>query len=272
MIPPQPPMPLDMMPGLSEYYGDTDFTVDAEQYQGYEYQNLGDRGGYGECSQPYDNTSLKGMPSRSERSELRSESWDNQSTESVSAISLGPPLLPISPYGDNSGEEPLPADFHFTQDLYSGLDPNHKFASLFGPYEARLWRHEFAQNNWDDYMDAEKLLWEHITPMITHSRDSSNKPFPGGEVTYHHEFIRILRCRPYRFTNKVVNKWFDDRTILISDAAHVFPPFGGQDCASGLRDAHQLAWRIASLQGTLSSRLGRGSVTRALKMPRRSQA
>lgn len=121
-------------------------------------------------------------------------------------------------------------------------------AGRFGPYEARLWRHEFAQNNWDDSMDAEKLLWEHITPMITRSRDSSNRPFPGGEVTYPPDCIHILRCRPYQFTHKVVNKWFDDRTILIGDAAHVFPPFGGQGIASGLRDAHQLAWRIALLQ------------------------
>ncbi|XXG97376.1 hypothetical protein Hte_003675 [Hypoxylon texense] len=121
-------------------------------------------------------------------------------------------------------------------------------AGRFGPYEARFWRHEFAQNDWDDSMDAEKLLWEHITPMVTHSRDSLGRPFPGGEVTYPPDCIHILRCRPYQFTHKVVNKWFDDRTILIGDAAHVFPPFGGQGIASGLRDAHQLAWRIALLQ------------------------
>jgi hypothetical protein len=57
-----------------------------------------------------------------------------------------------------------------------------------------------------------------------------------------------MRCRPFKFTHKVVNKWFHRKSILIGDAAHVFPPFGGQGIASGIRDAHQLAWRIALLE------------------------
>ncbi|KAI0203039.1 hypothetical protein F4808DRAFT_467697 [Astrocystis sublimbata] len=121
-------------------------------------------------------------------------------------------------------------------------------AGRFGPHEARLWRHEFAQNDWDDNMDAEELLWEHLAPMITRESDLEAKKFPSGEVTYPRDCIKILRCRPFRFTHKIVNKWFDGRIILIGDAAHVFPPFGGQGIASGLRDAQQLAWRLALLQ------------------------
>ncbi|KAI1269611.1 FAD/NAD(P)-binding domain-containing protein [Xylariaceae sp. FL1019] len=120
-------------------------------------------------------------------------------------------------------------------------------AGRFGPHEARLWRHEFAQNDWDDSMDSEELLWEHLIPMITLKRGKDGEAFPD-EVIYPRDCINILRCRPFRFTHKVVNKWFEDRTILIGDAAHVFPPFGGQGIASGLRDAHQLAWRLLVLQ------------------------
>ncbi|KAJ8129761.1 hypothetical protein O1611_g3869 [Lasiodiplodia mahajangana] len=121
-------------------------------------------------------------------------------------------------------------------------------AGRFGPYKARLWRHEFAQNDWNDDMDAEELLWEHLTPMITRNCDKGVGKFPSGEVMYPRDCIEVRRCRPFRFTHKVVNKWFDDRTILIGDAAHVFPPFGGQGIASGLRDAQQLAWRLMVLQ------------------------
>jgi 2-polyprenyl-6-methoxyphenol hydroxylase-like FAD-dependent oxidoreductase len=119
-------------------------------------------------------------------------------------------------------------------------------AGRFGPHHERLWRHEFRQDGIDDTMDAEALLWEHLTPMITRERDSQGKAF-ALPVSYPRDCIEVLRCRPFRFTHKVVNRWFDNRTILIGDAAHVFPPFAGQGIASGLRDAHQLAWRLSLL-------------------------
>ncbi|KAK5173724.1 uncharacterized protein LTR77_002405 [Saxophila tyrrhenica] len=118
----------------------------------------------------------------------------------------------------------------------------------FGPFEDRVWRHEFAEHGWRDDMDATELLWEHITPMITHDRDHHGERFKDGPVTYPQDCITIIRCRPFTFTHKVVNKWFDGRTVLIGDAAHVYPPFGGEGIASGIRDAHQLAWRIALSQ------------------------
>ncbi|KAH8130436.1 hypothetical protein FP744_10000202 [Trichoderma asperellum] len=119
-------------------------------------------------------------------------------------------------------------------------------AGRFGPHEERLWRHEFRQNDIDDTTKVEELLWEHITPMITRDRDNTNCKW-SAPVTYPLDCITVLRCRPYRFTHKVVNRWFDKRTIVIGDAAHVFPPFAGQGIASGLRDAHQLAWRLSLL-------------------------
>lgn len=120
----------------------------------------------------------------------------------------------------------------------------------FGPHSQRLWRHEFAQENIDeDSLDAEDLFWEHITPMITRSANAKGKKFCT-PATWPKDTITILRCRPFTFTHKVVNHWFHKKTVLIGDAAHVFPPFGGQGIASGIRDAHQLAWRIALLESS----------------------
>ncbi|KAH7160516.1 hypothetical protein B0J13DRAFT_433063, partial [Dactylonectria estremocensis] len=51
----------------------------------------------------------------------------------------------------------------------------------------------------------------------------------------------------YSFSQKVVNRWFHENVMLIGDAAHVFPPFGAQGIASGLRDALGLSWRLAIL-------------------------
>jgi 2-polyprenyl-6-methoxyphenol hydroxylase-like FAD-dependent oxidoreductase len=123
----------------------------------------------------------------------------------------------------------------------------------FGPHSERFWRHEFRQDDWDDGMDAEALLWEHITPMITREEDTTGRKF-GLSLSYPRDCIKVLRCRPFRFTQKVVNRWFHKRTVLIGDAAHVFPPFAGQGIASGIRDAHQLAWRLALLINNDASR------------------
>jgi hypothetical protein len=117
----------------------------------------------------------------------------------------------------------------------------------FGPREARLWRHEFAEPDWNDLKDPTALLWEHLTPLISRTFDSRGRFFPTGAVTFPRECIEIRRCRPFTFCQKVVNKWFHNRTIIIGDAAHVFPPFGGQGIACGIRDGDSLAWRLAML-------------------------
>jgi 2-polyprenyl-6-methoxyphenol hydroxylase-like FAD-dependent oxidoreductase len=117
----------------------------------------------------------------------------------------------------------------------------------FGPRDARFWRHEFAEPNWNDSKNAVKLLWDHLDPLITRDRDNLKRPFPTRPVAFPQDCIDIRRCRPFTFCQKVVNKWFHNRTILIGDAAHVFPPFGGQGIACGIRDGDSLAWRLAVL-------------------------
>ena len=114
----------------------------------------------------------------------------------------------------------------------------------FGPHSERLWRHEFRQDSAYESKDVEALLWEHLTPMITRECSEDGHKFQR-PVQFPRDCITVLRCEPFRFTHKVVNKWYDKRTILIGDAAHVFPPFAGQGIGSGLRDAHQLGWRLA---------------------------
>lgn len=130
----------------------------------------------------------------------------------------------------------------------------------FGPVTDRTWRHEFrVDNEASGPIYSEELLWEHLVPNITLEKDAARSRDFGGRVQYPLDCIKILRCRPFKFVHKCVNRWFDKRTMLIGDAAHVFPPFAGQGVASGLRDAHQLAWRLALLlldENSIDKRMG----------------
>jgi 2-polyprenyl-6-methoxyphenol hydroxylase-like FAD-dependent oxidoreductase len=135
-----------------------------------------------------------------------------------------------------------PAEWHFI------CPPGKPTAcGRFGPFKDRYWRHEFAEPDWNDSKDATTLLWQELLPLITRRADESGCPFPRGKVVFPQDCVEILRCRPFTFCQKVVNKWFHHRTILIGDAAHVFPPFGGQGISCGIRDAEGLAWRLALL-------------------------
>lgn len=64
--------------------------------------------------------------------------------------------------------------------------------------------------------------------------------------------IRPVRVTDYTFRAQVADRWQHGRTFLVGDAAHLTPPFIGQGLCAGLRDAHNVAWKIAGvLQGLL---------------------
>ena len=59
--------------------------------------------------------------------------------------------------------------------------------------------------------------------------------------------VEVLRAVEYTFRAQVADRWRAGRVLLAGDAAHLTPPFVGQGLGLGLRDVHQLSWKLAAV-------------------------
>ncbi|WP_433714289.1 bifunctional 3-(3-hydroxy-phenyl)propionate/3-hydroxycinnamic acid hydroxylase [Nocardia sp. CA-084685] len=61
------------------------------------------------------------------------------------------------------------------------------------------------------------------------------------------EELRLVRVAEYTFRAQLADRWLRGRIFLLGDAAHLTPPFIGQGMGAGLRDAVNLAWKLAGV-------------------------
>jgi 3-(3-hydroxy-phenyl)propionate hydroxylase len=57
----------------------------------------------------------------------------------------------------------------------------------------------------------------------------------------------VVRAAEYVHRAQVADRWRRGRVLLAGDAAHLTPPFVGQGLGLGLRDVHQVAWKLAAV-------------------------
>jgi 3-(3-hydroxy-phenyl)propionate hydroxylase len=67
------------------------------------------------------------------------------------------------------------------------------------------------------------------------------RPFRGDKPT------DIVRQVVYTFHARMAERWRHGRVFLAGDAAHLTPPYAGQGMNSGVRDAHNLGWKLSQV-------------------------
>ncbi|MEV8566361.1 FAD-dependent monooxygenase [Streptomyces sp. NPDC051322] len=60
----------------------------------------------------------------------------------------------------------------------------------------------------------------------------------------------------FRISHRIVDRYGEGRVFVAGDAAHIHPPTGAQGMNTGIQDAYNLAWKLASIvRGEASDRL-----------------
>lgn len=59
--------------------------------------------------------------------------------------------------------------------------------------------------------------------------------------------LELVRVTEYTFRAQIADRWRNRNVFLLGDAAHLTPPFIGQGMGAGLRDAMNLAWKLAGV-------------------------
>lgn len=108
-------------------------------------------------------------------------------------------------------------------------DPARPFITLPGPRGIR--RYEFLLHDHED--DGSMTSDDAITRLLSAHGPDADQP--------------VVRRQIYTFHARIADRWNTKRVYLAGDAAHLSPPFAGQGMNSGVRDAHNIAWKLASV-------------------------
>lgn len=126
-----------------------------------------------------------------------------------------------------------------TPGAYLGADPERPFVSIGLPHGIR--RFEFMM--FDDETEEQVSDPAFVARML-----AKHVPDPDG--------VDFIRKRVYSLHARIAGSFRRGRVLIAGDAAHLMPVWQGQGYNSGIRDATNLAWKLAAvLRGTASGGL-----------------
>ena len=108
-------------------------------------------------------------------------------------------------------------------------DPRRPCIALPGPHRTRRYEFKFHKDEPDEALLDDQVI---LDLLARHGASSD---------------ATIRRQAVYRFHARVAPARRRGRVFLAGDAAHLTPPFAGQGMNSGIRDAHNLAWKLAAV-------------------------
>ena len=105
--------------------------------------------------------------------------------------------------------------------------PDRPMTYCRSPKNRRRWEIALRDDETDEQITEKERIWSFLAPWIE----------PGD--------AELERCAVYTFRSEVAQTWRKGRLMIAGDAAHLTPPFMGQGMCTGIRDASNLAWKLA---------------------------
>lgn len=117
-----------------------------------------------------------------------------------------------------------------TPNIYLGADPARPYVSVGLPGAVRRFEFMLFDDEPDELAEDPQFIERLLTPHV---------PDPTG--------LEIIRRRIFTHHSRVAGNFRQGRLFLVGDAAHLMPVWQGQGYNSGLRDATNLAWKLADV-------------------------
>ncbi|SDC01326.1 3-(3-hydroxy-phenyl)propionate hydroxylase [Raineyella antarctica] len=117
-----------------------------------------------------------------------------------------------------------------TPNVYLGADPARPYVSIGLPHAVRRWEFMLFDDEPSDKVEDDAFVAELLKD---HVPDSTK--------------LDVIRRRVFTHHGRIASSFRKGRVMIAGDAAHLMPVWMGQGWNSGVRDATNLGWKLASV-------------------------